>query len=187
MTEITLKKGNGRPSDFALVEAEFALDIDSGKIYSKLADGKVRALNDAEFIGVDTNADNYQYWQYKINGFNTTSVMSTSVVDFQSGNSVEIERSGYGIKISAVGMILSATEPNSPKTGTLWMDATSGEVWIWDESKWLQFPVTGGKSVGGMVISKTEPVDKVNGMQWMDANTGIVFIWDVDKWLEFPK
>jgi hypothetical protein len=51
----------------------------------------------------------------------------------------------------------------------------------------LQFPVTGGKSVGGMVISKTEPADKVNGMQWMDANTGIVFIWDVDKWLEFPK
>ena len=187
MTEITLKKGSGKPADSALVEAEFALDVDSGKIYSKLADGKVRALNDAEFIGVDTNADNYQYWRYKVDGSSTVNVFSMQDLDFKSGPGVGIKQNGYGVEFSAAGMILSATEPTDPITGTLWMDATNGEVWVWDESKWLQFPVTGGKSVGGMVISKTEPADKVNGMQWMDANTGIVFIWDVDKWLEFPK
>ena len=140
MTEITLKKGNGKPSDSALVEAEFALDVDSGKIYSKLADGKVRALNDAEFIGVDTNADNYQYWQYKINGFNTTSVMSTSFVDFKTGPGVGIKQDGYGLEFSAAGMILSATEPSAPITGTLWMDANTGIVFIWDADKWLEFP-----------------------------------------------
>jgi hypothetical protein len=100
------------------------------------------------------------------------------------GSVVALGGDGSG---SSAGMILSPTEPTDPITGTLWMDATSGEVWVWVESKWLQFPVTGGKSVGGMAISETEPADKVNGMQWMDANTGIVFIWDVDKWLEFPK
>lgn len=180
-TELTIKKGRGVPRDTDLAEAELAVDLNSGTLYSKLGDGAVHPLNESP------DSDNYQYWQYKINGFNTTSVMSTQIVDFQSGGGVEIERSGYGIKISAAGMILSATEPASPVTGTLWMDATSGEVWVWDDSKWLQFPVTGGKSVGGMVISNTEPADKVNGMQWMDASTGIVFIWDVDKWLEFPK
>ena len=103
MTEITLKKGSGKPADTALVEAEFALDVSTGKIYSKLSDGRVRALNDAEFIGIDANADNYQYWQYKINGFSTTSVMSTSTLDFQSGDGIQIDKEGYGIKISATG------------------------------------------------------------------------------------
>ena len=103
MTEITLKKGTGKPAESALVEAEFALDVSTGTIYSKLSDGKVRALNDAEFIGIDANADNYQYWQYKIDGFNTTSVMSTSFLNFQSGDGIQIDKEGYGIKISATG------------------------------------------------------------------------------------
>ena len=187
MTEITIKKGTGVPPTNSLVEAELAVDVDNGDLYSKLSNGKVVALNSAEHIGIDANADNYQYWRYKVNGSSTVNVFSMQDLDFKSGRGVGIKQNGYGVEFSAAGMILSATEPADPITGTLWMDATNGEVWVWDESKWLQFPITGGKSVGGMVISKTEPADKVNGMQWMDANTGIVFIWDVDKWLEFPK
>jgi hypothetical protein len=167
MTEITLKKGNGKPSDSALVEAEFALDVDSGKIYSKLADGKVRALNDAEFIGVDTNADNYQYWQYKINGFNTTSVMSTASVNFQSGDGIEIEQSGYGIKISSTdsgsgaGMVISATEPSDPVDGMQWLESTTAMVWIWDEDKWLEFPA--GKGGSDSNVTYTLPVTLRSG------------------------
>ena len=47
--------------------------------------------------------DNYQYWQYKIDGFNTTNVQSTQHIDFQSGDNISIEQDGYAIKISAVG------------------------------------------------------------------------------------
>ena len=112
------------------------------------------------------------------------------LIDTQSGIAYTLNNASEVVALGSdggSGMVISPNEPQDVPTGMLWMDATNGEVWIWDESKWLQFPVTGGKSAGGMVISKTEPVDKMNGMQWMDANTGAVFIWDVNKWLEFPK
>ena len=135
VTEITLKKGTGKPADNDLVEAEFALDVASGKIYSKLADGKVTALNSAEFIGVDTNADNYQYWQYKINGFSTTNVNSTNNVDFQSGDGIEIVKQGYGLKISAKGgapeMHVGASEPASPEEGQLWLNTNDGYMYAY--------------------------------------------------------
>ena len=103
MTEITLKTGKGKPAKADLVEGEFALDVGNGTIYSKLESGDVTALNTAEFIGVNTDADNYQYWQYKVDGFGTTNVMSTQALDFQAGDGVEIVKKGSGIEISATG------------------------------------------------------------------------------------
>ena len=48
-------------------------------------------------------SDNYQYWQYKVDGFNTSSVQSTQFVDFQSGSGISITKKGAGIEISATG------------------------------------------------------------------------------------
>ena len=95
MTEIIVKKGVGEPPAGQVAEGELALDVQDGVLYSKLRDGAIHALNQT------TNADNYQYWQYKIDGFSTTNVMSTQVLDFQSGNGIEITKEGFGIKISA--------------------------------------------------------------------------------------
>ena len=140
MTQITTKSGRGVPRTGDVTEAELAVDLDSGYLYTKLGDGKVTALNTAEFIGVDTNADNYQYWRYKVDGSSTVNVFSMQDLDFKSGRGVGIKQDGYGVEFSAAGMILSATEPTAPMTGTLWMDATTGIVFIWDADKWLEFP-----------------------------------------------
>jgi hypothetical protein len=51
MTEITIKRGVGVPASEDIVEAELALDISNGTLYSKLADGTVAALNEGG--GVD--------------------------------------------------------------------------------------------------------------------------------------
>ena len=191
-TELTIKKGRGVPRDTDLAEAELAVDLDDGTLYSKLGDGSVHALNEtpdadnyghwklqvdygtpyqvtsgatANFEGtngikvtrtgdtiqidgseldLDEEADNYQYWRYKINGFSTTNVLSTQLVDFQSGNGISLERQGYGIKISSSvgGMVIQATEPSGDQlvNGLQWMDSTTGRVWIWDADKWLEFP-----------------------------------------------
>ena len=48
-------------------------------------------------------SDNYQYWQYKVDGFNTTAVQSMQDLDFQSGNGITITKKGSGIEISATG------------------------------------------------------------------------------------
>lgn len=45
-TELTIKKGRGTPKDSDLVEAELAIDVDLGTLYSKLADGTIAALNE---------------------------------------------------------------------------------------------------------------------------------------------
>ena len=45
-TELTIKKGRGLPKSTDLVEAELAIDVDVGTLYSKLADGTIAALNE---------------------------------------------------------------------------------------------------------------------------------------------
>ena len=58
---------------------------------------------DGSGIIANLDADNFQYWTYKIDGFSTTNVMSTQVLDFQAGDGISITKEGYGIKISATG------------------------------------------------------------------------------------
>ena len=50
-TELTIKKGRGVPKAADLAEAELALDIDVGTLYSKLSDGTITALNDSGGTG----------------------------------------------------------------------------------------------------------------------------------------
>ena len=193
-TKLEIKKGRGVPKDAEMAEAELALDLDDGTLYSKLGDGLVHALNEApdadnyghwklqvdygtpyevesgrsanfegkggvdvsragdtvtidgSGIAANLDADNYQYWTYKINGFSTTNVLSTQELDFQSGDGIDIAREGYGIKISATGgdggagLVISDTEPTDKVEGMQWLENTTGKVWIWDGSAWFQFP-----------------------------------------------
>ena len=46
MTKIILRKGSGVPDPNALAEAELALDIGNGALYSRLEDGAIHQLND---------------------------------------------------------------------------------------------------------------------------------------------
>ena len=44
MTEIIIKKGSGVPPEASLKEAELALDVIGGDLYSKMQDGTIRRL-----------------------------------------------------------------------------------------------------------------------------------------------
>ena len=46
MTKIILRKGSGVPDPNALAEAELALDVGNGALYSRLEDGAIHQLND---------------------------------------------------------------------------------------------------------------------------------------------
>ena len=140
MTQLTTKSGRGVPAKSDLVEAELAVDLDSGKLYTKLGDGNVTAINSASFIGIDPNADNYQYWRYKVNGANTVNVFSMQDLDFKTGPGMKMEQSGYGIVFSSSGMVISDAEPTEKVDGMQWLESTTGRVWIWDADKWLEFP-----------------------------------------------
>jgi hypothetical protein len=89
-----------------------------------------------------------------------------------------------GTSGSGAGMIISATEPKGVITGTQWLDSTTARVWIWDDSKWLEFPASGDG--GGVFVSEIEPADPFEGMLWMDSATAQIWIRDGGKWLEFP-
>jgi hypothetical protein len=180
MTEITIKSGRGKPAKTDLAEAELALDVSTGTIYSKLDSGNITALNTAEFLGVDGDADNYQYWRYKVNGSSTVNVFSMQDVDFQAGDGIEIQQKGYGIEISSTatgggGVHIGANPPADPEEGQQWMEVpASGDatMWIYDDGnggQWLQHP--GGK-------------DGAPGLDGADGNIadgtedGIVATWD---------
>jgi len=83
------------------------------------------------------------------------------------------------------GMVISATEPTDVETGMQWLDSTTAEVWIWDEDKWLQFPVGGGGGVGANVqIEEWPPEYAKVGDMWTDyGTTGELYIWDGRFWV----
>ena len=62
---------------------------------------------------------------------------------------------------SGAGMVISATEPQSPIDGMQWLESTTAIVWIWDEDKWLEFPAGKGGSVSE--VTYTLPVSLRDG------------------------
>ena len=91
-----------------------------------------------------------------------------------------LERSNEG-----AGMVISATEPKDPETGMQWLDSTTAKVWIWDEDKWLEFPVTGSGGVGSTVqIEEWPPTTHKIGDTWVDyGTTGELYVWDGRFWV----
>ena len=83
------------------------------------------------------------------------------------------------------GMVISATEPTEVETGMQWLDSTTAKVWIWDEDKWLEFPVTGSGGVGSTVqIEEWPPTAHKIGDTWVDyGTTGELYVWDGRFWV----
>jgi hypothetical protein len=81
------------------------------------------------------------------------------------------------------GMVISATEPTDVETGMQWLDSTTAEVWIWDEDKWLQFPVVGADGAN-VQIEDRPPENAEVGDMWTDyGTTGELYIWDGRFWV----
>ena len=73
-----------------------------------------------------------------------------------------MEIGGSGGDSTGAGMVISETEPVDKVDGMQWLDATTSEVFIWDEDKWLQFPAGsegGGSSSGGGGWSYIETIE----------------------------
>ena len=41
---------------------------------------------------------------------------------------------------TGAGMVISTTEPENPVEGLQWLNPETAEVWIWDNTRWLEFP-----------------------------------------------
>jgi hypothetical protein len=87
---------------------------------------------------------------------------------------------------TGAGMVISVQPPSDPLTGMQWLDSSTAEVWIWDDDKWLQFPVGGsGGGVGANVEIEEFPPEYPNvGDLWTDyGTTGELYIWDGRYWV----
>ena len=87
---------------------------------------------------------------------------------------------------TGAGMVISVQPPSDPITGMQWLDSSTAEVWIWDDDKWLQFPVGGsGGGVGANVQIEEWPPEYANvGDMWTDyGTTGELYIWDGRFWV----
>ena len=100
--------------------------------------------------------DNFQYWQYKVDGFSTTNVGSTQYIDFQAGDNVSIEKEGYGIKISAEGgggsgLIEVSEEPPEPpyEIGQQWFSSSDGYLYVWYGAEWVATNMKSSSEGGG--------------------------------------
>lgn len=133
--------------------------------------------------------DNYQYWQYKVDGFSTTNVGSTQCIDFQAGSNISIEKDGYGIKISAEG-------------GASNSELVDGDAYIrLEDGSWVASPsmtfegdltVNGNITIDGGQIVDPEgnpsggpsthvgpdaPDPAVEGQLWLNTDDGYLYVY----------
>ena len=130
---IVIKKGAGVPAPDQLQEAELALDVTDGSLYSKLQDGNIHHLNDG--------ADDVDLSDYVLEapddgvlyGRQSKGWVEVVIPDGGTGSSVHI----------------GENPPVDPQEGQQWMEVpASGDatMWIYDGDKWLEQPSNGGSS-----------------------------------------
>ena len=151
---IIVKKGAGIPAPDQLKEAELALDIVDGSLYTKLNDGDIHQLNDgADSGGVEeAPVDGKQYARQDADWSEIV------IPDGGTGSSVHI----------------GDTPPASPSEGQQWMEVPAdgdATMWVYDGGKWLQHP--GGKdgADGADGISVWE--QNGSDIYYSDGNVGV--------------
>ena len=133
---IIVKKGAGIPSPESLQEAELALDVVDGSLYTKLNDGDIHQLNDG--------ADDVDLSDYV-----TEAPIDTKQYARQDGawSEVVIPDGGTGSSVH-----IGQNPPQPPiAEGQQWMEIPAdgdAVMWVWDGEKWLQQPGSGGSGGG---------------------------------------
>jgi hypothetical protein len=160
---IVIKKGAGVPAPDQLQEAELALDVTDGALYSKLQDGIIHHLNDG--------ADDVDLSDYVLEAPDDGALYGRQSKDWVE---VVIPDGGTGSSVH-----IGDTPPDSPQEGQQWMEVPAdgdATMWIYDGANWLQQP--GGKD-GADGADGTNGVDGLwtdNGdttISYMDGNVGI--------------
>jgi hypothetical protein len=131
---IVIKKGAGIPAPDQLKEAELALDVTDGSLYSKLQDGDIHQLNDG--------ADDVDLSDYVLEAPDDGVLYGRQSKDWVE---VVIPDGGTGSSVH-----IGDTPPEDPQEGQQWMEVpASGDaiMWIYDGAVWLEQPSNGGSSV----------------------------------------
>jgi hypothetical protein len=148
---IVIKKGAGVPAPDQLQEAELALDVTDGALYSKLQDGTIHHLNDG--------ADGINLSDYVLEAPDDGVLYGRQSKDWVE---VVIPDGGTGSSVH-----IGDTPPDSPQEGQQWMEVPAdgdATMWIFDGANWLQQP--GGKD-------GADGADGVDGL-WTDEGNGSI-------------
>jgi hypothetical protein len=150
---IVIKKGAGVPAPDQLQEAELALDVTDGALYSKLQDGSIHHLNDG--------ADDVDLSDYV-----TEAPIDAKQYARQDGSwsEIVIPDGGTGSSVH-----IGDTPPDSPQEGQQWMEVPAdgdATMWIFDGANWLQQP--GGKDGA----DGADGANGTNGTNGADGNPG---------------
>ena len=164
MTKIILRKGSGVPDPNALAEAELALDIGNGALYSRLEDGAIHQLND--FSGSGGGGDSL--WEQ--NG---------SDIYYNSGNvGINDDAPDRRLTVKGTQQIIGRFESTSTVKGTInFSDANSTSAnnqWIGARGTNLILGAGNQErltidSAGDATFSGTVNADRLNSASWVNG------------------
>lgn len=74
--------------------------------------------------------------------------------------------------------------PMNPTTGDLWYDTTSGRLYIYYDSNWIDSSPAAGTSGANISTGDTPPVGAELGDLWYDTNSGRMYVFYDGGWVD---
>ena len=80
----------------------------------------------------------------------------------------------------------SETAPASPSSGDLWLDQSSGILYLYDSdansSQWVEYSAPTQSRT--FISSPTPPVGPIEGQEWFNSETGVTYRYLYSTWVE---
>lgn len=144
MTDIIIKKGSGVPPEASLKEAELALDVIGGDLYSKMQDGSIRRLTGGDGTGAGMVISPTEPAD-PVDGMQWLESTTARVWVWDEGKWLEFPAAGGS---GAGEIIIDGTEPENPAEGSQWFNSEDGYLYIQYQGQWVAIGGAGGSGGG---------------------------------------
>lgn len=83
------------------------------------------------------------------------------------------------------GLYVGPTPPSTPTTGTLWIDDTTMNLYVYYDSSWVEVLSSGSTSAEAVAyVSSTAPSLPVEGSLWFDIDDDKFYIYEGSAWTQ---
>ena len=144
MTDIIIKKGSGVPPEASLKEAELALDVIGGDLYSKMQDGSIRRLTGGDGTGAGMVISPTEPAD-PVDGMQWLDSTTARVWVWDEDKWLEFPAAGGS---SAGEIIIDSGEPENPAEGSQWFNSEDGYLYIQYQGQWVAIGGAGGAGGG---------------------------------------